>query len=66
MFIGFVGYIIMEDGIRSTGDIIGGHVITLQTPNPAELLLPHPLLLQMHSVFARILHLKASAGERGQ
>ncbi|KAI5839454.1 hypothetical protein DFP73DRAFT_598785 [Morchella snyderi] len=39
-----------------------GDLITLRTPNPAELPLPYPPLLQTHTVFARILHLKASAG----
>lgn len=39
-----------------------GHVLTLQTANPAELPLPHPLLLQLHAICSRMVVMRASAG----
>lgn len=39
-----------------------GHVLTLQTADPENLPLPHPLLLQLHVICSRMVVMRAAAG----
>lgn len=39
-----------------------GHVLTLRTTDPANLPLPHPLLLQLHAICSRMVVMRAAAG----
>lgn len=39
-----------------------GHVLTLRTADPVALPLPHPLLLQVHAICARMVVMRAAAG----
>ncbi|KAI5839104.1 hypothetical protein DFP73DRAFT_599076 [Morchella snyderi] len=55
-------YIQTSAGTEHNGNITDGHLVTLMTPNPAKLPLPHPLLLQLHSICPGIISLRASAG----
>lgn len=50
------------DGERRLDMLRSGYTITLRTPNPAILPLPHPILLQLHTAFTRLRKLCASAG----
>lgn len=44
------------------GELEAGHVITLSTDNARSLLLPHPLLFQIHTIISRGIAMKAAAG----
>lgn len=44
------------------GKLHPGHEITLTTHDARHLLLPHPLLFQLHAIISRVMALKAAAG----
>lgn len=39
-----------------------GHILSLGTPDPTTLPLPHPLLLQLHAICSRMVVMRAAAG----
>lgn len=57
-----LGVVSTVNGQRQRSFLAPGDNITLRTPDPRTLPLPHPLLLQLHTAFTRLRKMCASAG----